>query len=176
MKVRGMSSAAGTLRQQQSRRDARYCYQAARHRKEQDGVGQHAPGFDAYRAETDESEEDGAEYDEKDDSEKCGDERRRIGEIRTVERILRFQYREHFFPVIFIEWLFKCRDKEYQCLYRHGHKQDLVTIRQMQQLEQGADNNDGGTPAITEIQYPLAFFTGEVHFYSVLYLLYFPMI
>lgn len=65
---------------QQSRRDARYCYQAARHRKEQDGVGQHAPGFDAYRAETDESEEDGAEYDEKDDSEKCGDERRRIGE------------------------------------------------------------------------------------------------
>ena len=24
---------------QQSRRDARYCYQAARHRKEQDGVG-----------------------------------------------------------------------------------------------------------------------------------------
>ena len=74
MKVRGISSAAGT------RRDARYCYQAARHRKEQDGVGQHAPGFDAYRAETDESEEDGAEYDEKDDSEKCGDERRRIGE------------------------------------------------------------------------------------------------
>ena len=65
---------------QQSRRDARYCYQAARHRKEQDGVGQHAPGFDAYRAETDESEEDGAEYDEKDDSEKCGVERRRIGE------------------------------------------------------------------------------------------------
>ncbi len=92
---------------------------------------------------------------------------RRIGEIRTVERILRFQYREHFFPVIFIEWLFKCGDKEYQCLYRHGHKQDLVTIRQVQQLEQGADNNDGGTPAITEIQYPLAFFTGEVHFYSV---------
>lgn len=65
---------------QQSRRDARYRYQAARHRKEQDGVGQHAPGFDAYRAETDESEEEGAEYDEKDDSEKCGDERRRIGE------------------------------------------------------------------------------------------------
>ena len=52
MKVRGMSSAAGTA----------------------------ATGFDAYRAETDESEEDGAEYDEKDDSEKCGDERRRIGE------------------------------------------------------------------------------------------------
>ena len=65
---------------QQSRRDARYRYQAARHRKEQDGVGQHAPGFDAYRAETDESEENSAEYDEKDDSEKCGDKRRSIGE------------------------------------------------------------------------------------------------
>ena len=65
---------------QQSRRDARYRYQAARHRKEQDGVGQHAPGFDAYRAETDESEEDSAEYDEKDDPENCGDKRRSIGE------------------------------------------------------------------------------------------------
>ena len=76
MKVRGMSSAAGTAATARTPG----CYQAARHRKEQDGVGQHAPGFDAYRAETDESEEDGAEYDEKDDSEKCGDERRRIGE------------------------------------------------------------------------------------------------
>ena len=58
----------------------RYRHQASRHREEQDGIGQHAPCFDTYRTETDESEKYGAEYDEKDDPENCGDKRRSIGE------------------------------------------------------------------------------------------------
>ena len=64
----------------QSGRDARNSDQAGRCGKEQDGVGEHSPGLDADRAETEQTEKNGAEHDEKDDSENCRHQRRSISE------------------------------------------------------------------------------------------------
>ena len=89
-------------------------------------------------------------------------------EIGTVQRILRFQDRKDFFPMIFIGGTIEAGHKEHNRFRNHCHREYLVAVLQVQNLKQGSDDHNRSSPAIHEIQRPFSVLGRKKHFDPVL--------
>ena len=88
-------------------------------------------------------------------------------EVGTVFGVFRGQHGEHLFPVVFFGRAVEGGEDKHQDLHAHAYREHDIAAREVQYLEEGTPNDDGGAYTVCKVEKSFSRVTREEFFDAV---------